>query len=89
MNKQEASSFLKELLAECKLDSNTFVLVEPNPKDTLAVGYTIRVKTIMDRECRQQIREITKKHDLAVIEEQVEIIVYKPKPKNKGGLILK
>jgi len=79
MNKQEASSFLKELLAECKLGSDSFILMEPNPEDTLSTGYKIRIKTILDKERRQQLREITKKYDLAVIEEQIQIIVYKPK----------
>ncbi|MGD0451812.1 MAG: hypothetical protein ABSA79_12260 [Candidatus Bathyarchaeia archaeon] len=89
MNKQEASSFLKELLTKCKMDSDSFILVEPNPKDTLSTGYKVRVKTILNNECRKQIREITKKYDLAVIEEEVQIIIYKPKSKNSGNLILK
>jgi hypothetical protein len=88
MNKQEASSLLKELLAECKLDSSSFILMEPNPKDTLSSGYKITIKTVVDKECRQQLREITKKYDLAVIEEDVQIVVYKPKPKHSGNLIL-
>jgi len=79
MNKQEASTFLKELLTKCKFNSDSFILVEPNPKDTLSTGYKIKVNTILNNESRQQIREITKKHDLAVIEEQDQIIIYKPK----------
>ena len=90
MNKQEASSFLKELLAECKLDSNSFVLLEPNAQDRLSTGYKIKVKTIMDTQCRRQLRDITKKWDLAVIEEEAEITVYKPKTgKGPGSLIIK
>jgi len=38
MNKQEASLFLKELLTKCKMDSDSFILVEPNPKDNLSTG---------------------------------------------------
>ena len=71
------------------MDSDSFILVEPNPKDTLSTGYKVRVKTILNNECRKQIREITKKYDLAVIEEEVQIIIYKPKSKNSGNLILK
>jgi hypothetical protein len=89
MNKQEASTFLKELLTKCKMDSNSFILIEPNPEDTLSTGYKVRIKAILNNECRQQIREITKKHDLAVIEEQIQIIIYKPKSKNVGSLLLK
>ncbi len=89
MNKQEASSFLKELLAVCKLDSNSFILIDPNPKDTLSTGYKIRIKTVLERDCRQRLREITKKYDLAVIEEENQIIVYKPKSNHTDNLILK
>ncbi len=88
MNKQEATSFLKELLAKCKMDSESFILMEPSPNDALSTGYKVRIKTILNNECRQQIREITKKYDLAVIEEQTQIIVYKPKTKHAGNLIL-
>lgn len=89
MNKQEASSLLKILLTECKLDSNSFILLEPNPKDSLSTGYKIRIKTIMDNKCRHQIRGITKKYNLAVVEEQNQIIVYRPKSNNLDNLILK
>ncbi|MCW3995143.1 MAG: hypothetical protein NWE98_03210 [Candidatus Bathyarchaeota archaeon] len=91
MNRKEASAFLKELLAECKLDSDSFVLLEPNPKEAeaLSTGYKIRIKTILESECRQRIKEITKKYDLAVIEELNQIIVYKPKSDRSDHLILK
>ena len=89
MNKQEASSFLKELLAKCQMNSDSFILVEPNPNDVLSTGYKVRIKTVLNNDCRKQIREITKKYDLAVIEEAIQIIIYKPKSKNVGNLLLK
>lgn len=89
MNKQEAGSLLKEVLAKCNLDSDSFILMEPNPKDNLSNGYKMRIKTVMVNECRLQLREITKKYDLAVIEEQNQIIIYKPKLNHTGNLILK
>jgi hypothetical protein len=89
MNKQEAASFLKELLIQCKLDSESFVLLEPDPKDSRSTGYTIKIKTILENECRVHLREITRKYDLAVIEEQNQIIVYKPKSNHSDNLILK
>ncbi len=89
MNKQEATYFLKELLAECKLDSDSFILMEPNPKDTLSTGYKIKIKTVLENDCRQEFRGITKKYNLAVIEEPNQIIVYKPKSNHAGQLILK
>jgi hypothetical protein len=89
MNKQEAASFLKELLAQCKLGSESFILLEPNPKDSRSTGYTIKIKTILENECRWRLREITKKYDLAVIEEKNQIIVYKPKSNHSDNLMLK
>ncbi len=89
MNKQEAGSLLKEVLAKCNLDSESFVLVEPDLKDTLSMGYKLRIKTVLDNECRQRLREITKKHNLAVIDEQIQITVYKPKSNHTDHLILK
>ena len=89
MNKQEASAFLKELLSDCNFDSNSFILMEPNPEDTISTGYKIRIVAVLDNECRQRIRGITKKHDLAVVEEQDKIIVYKPKSNRADHLILK
>jgi len=79
VNKKQASKFLKTLLIECNLDSNSYVLLEPAPGDILSTGYKIKVKAIMDDDCRQQIKRITKKHNLAVREEQDQIVVYKAK----------
>ncbi len=89
MNKQEASALLKELLVECKLDSNSYVLMEPNPKDPLSSGYKLRVVTALDKDIRQKLKEISKKHNLTVIEEHTQIIVYKPKSDERGNLLLK
>lgn len=80
MNRQEASTFTKELLSECKLDSNSFTIIEPNPNDPLSAGYKVRIATVLNNECKLKIREITKKHDLGVIIEESQIVVYKPKP---------
>lgn len=82
MNKQEASTITKKLLTVCKLDSNSFILLEPNPEDVLSIGYKIRVKAVMDNECRQLIKRITKEFDFAVVEEENQIVVYKPKSNN-------
>ena len=79
MNKKEAVSCLKEFLTKCDLTSDSFILMEPNSKDTLSKGYKIRIIAHMSNACRIQVKAITKKHDLAVREEQNQIIVYKPK----------
>ena len=79
MNKKEAASYLKEVLTKCNLSSDSFVLVEPKPDDALSKGYKIRVTASMSNACRQEVKTITKKHGLAVIDEQNQIIIYKPK----------
>ncbi len=89
MNKQEATSLLKEILTKCKLDKDSYFLVEPNPKDALSAGYKLRVKTAVSNECRKQLIEITKEHNLAVIEEHTQITVYKPTSKRAGSLTIR
>jgi hypothetical protein len=63
--------------------------MESNPKDTLSTGHKIRISAMLDNVYRQKIRQLTKKINLPVIEEQIQIIVYKPKPNHAGNLILK
>jgi hypothetical protein len=87
MNKQEASTITKKILTVCKLDSNSFILLEHNSEDTLSTGYKIRVKAIIDNECRRQIKRITKELDFAVMEEEDQILIYKPKPNSLNNLI--
>jgi len=79
LDRKEASSCLKELLTKCNLGSDSFILVEPNPHDALSDGYRIRVKASLNSNCRDQVKTITKKRDLAVIEEENQIIIYRPK----------
>jgi len=79
LDRKETSSYLKEVLVKCNLTSNSFILLEPNPNDTLSKGYKVRITASMNDACRKKLRIITKRHSLAVIEEQNQIIVYKPK----------
>ena len=79
LNRKEASSCLKELVTKCDLAFNSFILVKPNPNDTMSMGYKIRIMASMSEACREQVKTITKKHNLAVIEEQSQIIAYTPK----------
>jgi hypothetical protein len=83
MKKEEASGFLKEVLSECNLAANSFNLIEPDIKDTLSTGYKVQVKAVMQTEFRLKLKQITKKHDLAIAEEENQIIIYKPKTNHK------
>ncbi len=86
MNKLDASSLLKEVLTKCELGKDTFILVAPDPKDTLSTGYKLKVKTAISQECRKRLIEVSKKHNLAVIEEHTQITIYKPASKEAGSL---
>ncbi len=88
MKKQEATNLLKEVLAECKLGTDSFILVEPNPNDHVSTGYKIKVKTILDSECREKLIGLSKKYNLDVIEEDLQIIIYKPPPDRKANLMI-
>jgi hypothetical protein len=79
MQKHEAAALLKEVLAECRLDKDSFILMEPNPQDALSSGYKIKIKAVIENPCRQQLKIITKRHDLAVSEEEDQIVIYKPR----------
>jgi hypothetical protein len=79
LDKKEAASCLKEVLTKCNLTSDSFILVEPKPNDALSKGYKMRITASMSNACREQVKTITKKRGLAVIDEQNQIIVYKPK----------
>jgi hypothetical protein len=81
MKKEEAKTFLKKLLENCNLKSNSFVLLEPDPKDTISIGYKVRITVAINNECRQKLKIITKESNLAVIERHSEIIVYRPRTK--------
>ena len=82
MNKKEARTFEKKVLTECKIDPNSSTLIEPNSGDTLSTGYKVQIKAVMQNECRLRLKEITKKNNLAVKEEDNQIIIYKPKQTN-------
>jgi hypothetical protein len=79
MNKKEARTFEKKVLTECKIDPNSSTLLEPNSGDTISTGYKVQIKAVMQNECRLRLKEITKKNDLAIKEENNQIIIYKPK----------
>ncbi len=81
MEKDEAKTFLKKMLENCNLDANSFVLLEPDPKDNVSIGYKVRITVALSHECRQKLKMITRESNLAVVERHNEIIVYRPKTK--------
>jgi hypothetical protein len=44
-----------------------------------STGYQVHIKTVLDSETKQQIRNIAEKHSLALKEEKGKLVIYKPK----------
>ena len=80
MNRAEAVAIFKEIINECKeAGSSAFNLRLSDKNDPTFRGYRIHITMSPDSEIKQQITNITKKHDLAMKEESGEVIIYKPK----------
>jgi dihydroxyacetone kinase len=80
MKRQEAIAIYEEIMKLTKcMGSNAYNLKLSKKDDQTSVGYQIRITTSVVNEIMEQIKEIAKKHNLAVKEEKDEIIVYKPK----------
>ncbi len=78
MNRNEAVTYLKELLSQCNDMSPASVYFE-NPKNSDSVGYRVHIKGKIYESDMQQVRDIAKKYSLAVKEEADGVVVYKPK----------
>ncbi len=72
MQRNEAVSYLKEILGSNELISpNAITLEEPKGN----IGYKIRIKGVG---YEQTVKEVAQKLNLAVREEKDEIVVFKP-----------
>ncbi len=77
MERNEAVTYLKELLTVCNDMSPEAVSFE-KPKDNDFSGYAVHIKgAILDSD-KQAVREVAKKHSLAVRENLNGVVVYKP-----------
>lgn len=76
MNRNEAITYLKELLSQCNDMSPASVSFE-NPKNSDSVGYRIHIKGKIYASDMQKVREIAKKYSLAVKEEVDGVVVYR------------
>lgn len=80
MNRDEAVNIYKEIvnLSE-SVGYNAFNLKLSEKNDPTAQNYQIRIMMQIDALTNQQISSIAKKHNLAVKQENGEVIVYEPK----------
>jgi hypothetical protein len=77
MYRTEAVTYLKELLNICNGMSPEAVSFE-RFKNSDSISYRVQIKGTIHESDKQMVRDIAKKHSLAVKEEQGEVVVYKP-----------
>lgn len=78
MDRNEAVTYLKELLSLCNELSPESVSFE-NPKNSDSVGYRVHIKGKIDESDKQKVRDVAKKRCLAVKEDADGVVVYAPK----------
>ena len=78
MNRNEAVSYLKELLNQCSDLSPNAVSFEQTI-DTQTTGYIIHIKGGMQEAEKQTVRNVAQKYSLLARDSADGIIVYKPK----------
>ncbi len=77
MQRNEAVTYLKELLAVCNEMSPQVVSFE-NPKNSATVGYIVHIKGEIHDSDKQAVRDVARRQRLAVKEDISEVVVYKP-----------
>jgi len=78
MDRNEAVTYLKELLSLCNEMSPESISFE-NPKGCDSVGYRVHIKGKIQESDKERVRDVAKKHSLAVKEDTDGVVVYKPK----------
>ncbi len=78
MNRIEAVNYLKEVLIRCQELSPSSVCFE-NYKDTQTENYRVYIKGTIYESDREKLRALAKEHNLAMQENENEVVVYKPK----------
>ena len=80
MNRDEAVALYREIMSLCEdMRASAVNLIESKPNNLKATGYQVHIRAVLSNESAQQIRSIVEKHSLAVIKENGEVVIYKPK----------
>ena len=80
MKRHEAVAFLKEITNTCEnMSPDSVILFHSKMDEQNSTGYQVHIKTVLDSETKQQIRNIAEKHSLALKEEKGKLVIYKPK----------
>ena len=78
MNRNEAVTYLRELLIQCNDLSPNAVSFE-QPKNGESIGYNVHIRGSMHQSDKEIVRNIAKKHSLTVKENEDGVIVYRAK----------
>ncbi len=78
MDRNEAVTYLKELFNQCNDMSPNSVSFEQQ-KNGDYIGYRVHIKGAIHESDKQIVRDLAKKHSLAVKANDEGVVVYKPK----------
>ena len=80
LDKEEAMSVQKEILASCEgLNQSAVKLVFPSIGDSLSHGYQLHVSSKLPKADLASLKTIAEKHNLSVKESRMDlVIVYRP-----------
>ena len=86
MNREEATSLLRELFRVCGgLGEQGIMLMPPDADDVLSQGYQLHIKPSVSHESLECIKPIVQKHNLAIVSEPRRslTVIYRPLSANK------
>jgi hypothetical protein len=80
VNRAEAVALYKEIMNLCEdMRASAVNLIESKSNNPKATGYQVRIRAVLSNESAQQIRGVAEKLNLGVLEENGEVVIYKPK----------
>ena len=78
MDRAEAMTVLKEILASTDCDSSFVALMPPNSYNLLSKGYQIHIKTRLDTLQNELLESILRRHGLSLRKDKEILIIYRP-----------
>lgn len=80
MNREEATSLLKEIAEKCNILADAIMLMPPNADDVLSHGYQLHIKSITRDQDADCMKPIVESHNLAMANEEKRdlLVIYRP-----------
>ncbi len=84
MDRQQAVNVIKEIFEECQLiEGKSIKLLPPEANPTLSNTFQIHIDTNSNPSLEACIKDIAKRHNLAVATKSNYAVIYKPYPNEK------